>query len=299
MAIAKRIFLFLAVNILVMLTISFILNLLGVSNYYGRYTHGSSLDIKSLMVFCFVWGMAGAFISLLLSKKMAKWMMGVKVIDPSMATGSDRELVEIVHGLARRAALPQMPEVGIYESPEINAFATGPSRSNSLVAVSTGLLHRMDKNQIEGVLGHEVTHIANGDMVTMTLLQGIVNSFVMFFARIIAWAVSQNAREQSRYMIYYAVTMVLELVFLLLGAIVVATFSRYREFRADQGGARLAGRDKMIDALKGLQGTLNRLDAEHASFNAFKISGKPSRFIALFSSHPPLDERIQRLERNQ
>jgi heat shock protein HtpX len=203
----------------------------------------------------------------------------------------------MVHGLARRASLPEMPEVGIYESPEINAFATGPTRSNSLVAVSTGLLNRMDKNQLEGVLGHEITHIANGDMVTMTLLQGIVNSFVMFLARALAWALSQNTKEENRYVVYYATSFLLEIVFLILGSLVVATFSRWREFRADRGGANLAGRDKMIDALKALQGTLNRIDTEHAAFNSFKISGKPGGLLAWFASHPPLNERIARLER--
>ncbi len=299
MSFMKRIFLFLTVNILVMLTVSFILNFLGVSGYYKGYMGpNSSLDIQSLMIFCFVWGMAGAFISLMLSKVMAKWMMRIQIIDPASSTGSGRELVTIVHGLARKAGLTKMPEVGIYDSPEINAFATGPTRSNSLVAVSTGLLNRMNRDEIEGVLGHEVTHIANGDMVTMTLLQGIVNAFVMFLARIIAWAVSQNAREENRNMIYFAVTMVLELILLLLGSIVIAAFSRYREFRADQGGAQLAGREKMINALKSLQGTLNRIDTEHAALNSMKISGR-SKFISLFASHPALEERIKRLEQNR
>lgn len=293
MAWFKRIGLFLAVNVLVMVTISIVLNLLGVQ----PYIQAQGINYEQLMIFCLVWGMGGAFISLSISRIMAKMLMGVKVINPAQATGAQKEIVDMVHRFAKASGITTMPEVGIYDSPEINAFATGPTKNRSLVAVSTGLLNRMDRDQVEGVIGHEVAHIANGDMVTMTLVQGIINAFVMFLARVIAFAVSQNAKEESRPMIRFAVTMVLEIVLSILGAIVVAFFSRMREFRADAGGARLAGRDKMISALKGLQGTLNRIDNEQPAYATLKISGKPGGLMALLSTHPPLEERIKKLER--
>jgi heat shock protein HtpX len=294
----RRIFLFIAVNILVMLTITTLLRMLNVQPYLTAY----GLNYGSLAIFCLIWGMAGSIISLLLSKIMAKFMMGVQIIDPRSAHGNEAELVQTVHRLARAAGLGTMPEVGIYESPEVNAFATGPSRSNSLVAVSTGLLNRMDRSQVEGVLGHEVAHIANGDMVTMTLLQGIINAFVMFFSRVIAFAVSQalsSGRDREERGgspgIQFAVTFILEIVFSILGMMVVAWFSRLREFRADAGGARFAGRENMIGALRALQGTTALVDTQHQALETLKISGKASKFFALFSTHPPLEERIMRL----
>jgi heat shock protein HtpX len=294
----KRITLFVIVNILVMITISFILNLLGVGPYISRYSvGGQQLDYQNLMIFCLVWGMVGSFISLGLSRTMAKMFMRVQVINPSTATGPQKELVDMVHRFAKTSGITTMPEVGIYDSPEINAFATGPTKNRALVAVSTGLLNRMDRDQVEGVIGHEMAHISNGDMVTMTLLQGIINAFVMFIARVVAFALAQNAKEENRFMIRMAVTFLLEIVLSILGAMVVAYFSRLREFRADAGGARFAGREKMISALKGLQGTLNRIDNDHPSMASFKISGKPGGLMALLSTHPPLEERIQRLER--
>lgn len=225
---AKRIFLFLAVNFLVIITISIVLNVLGVRPYLRSY----GIDYQSLLVFCLVWGMGGAFISLGLSRVMAKMAMGVQVIDPNTADAGAQELLQIVGNLTRSANLP-MPEVGVYESPEVNAFATGPTKSRALVAVSSGLLHRMNRAEIEGVLGHEVTHIANGDMVTMTLLQGVVNAFVMFLARVIAFAVTQAMRgrddnEAPSWGIFFMVQMVLQVVFMIAGSMVVAWFSRYR-----------------------------------------------------------------------
>ncbi len=297
MAIVKRVFLFLAVNILVITTISIVLNVLGVKPYITQY----GLNYESLMVFCLVWGMGGAFISLMLSRIMAKWMMGVQVIDPQTRDPQARELVQTVHQLAKAARLPAMPEVGIYDSPEVNAFATGPSKSRSLVAVSTGLLQRMRKDQVQGVLGHEVAHIANGDMVTMTLIQGVVNAFVMFLARAIAFALTSagrrdDDREVSSPLAYYAVQFVLEMVFMILGSIVVAWFSRYREFRADKGGARLAGRENMIEALEGLRRTFELVDPQQQpAVQALKISSRPGGIMRLFSTHPPLEERIGRL----
>lgn len=300
MAMAKRITLFLVVNLLVVGVISFIAYFFNIQPYLT--SHG--LNYSSLAIFCLLWGMVGAFISLLLSKVMAKWMMGVTIIDPQSASSADRTLVQIIHTLSKKAGLPKMPEVGIYESPEVNAFATGPSRSNSLVAVSSGLLARLRQDEVEGVIGHEITHIANGDMVTMTLLQGVINAFVMFFARIIAFAVmnmfSKRDEESSEGIspLFYQLTVfALEMVFMVLGSLVIAAFSRYREFRADAGGARLAGPQKMINALSALQRTIKIQDPAHdqPAVQSFKISGRPGGFLSLFASHPPLDERIEAL----
>lgn len=188
----KRIGFFLLTNILIMTTISIVTTLLGSMGFSIR---AYGLDLTQLIVFCLMWGMAGSFISLLLSKMMAKWTMGVKVIDPKQASAPEMDVYRRVQSLAQRAHLP-MPEVGIYESPEVNAFATGPSKSSALVAVSTGLLNRMNAQELEGVLAHELSHVANGDMVTLTLIQGVVNSFAMFFSRIIAYIASNAVKEE-------------------------------------------------------------------------------------------------------
>jgi heat shock protein HtpX len=296
-AIAKRVLLFVAVNILVVLTISITLNLLGVRPYLNAY----GINYRALLIFCGVWGMGGAFISLGLSRVMAKWSMGVKVVDPATADPAARELVNTVHTLARGAGLPKMPEVGVYDSPEVNAFATGPTRSRALVAVSTGLLRRMGRQEVEGVLGHEITHVANGDMVTMTLVQGVINAFVMFFARAIAFAVVQAMRRDDDrgggWGMQYLITFVLEIILSLLGAMVVAAFSRWREFRADAGGARLAGRESMISALVALQRSAELVDTRQQALATLKIAGKRGGLALLFASHPPLEERIERLRR--
>jgi heat shock protein HtpX len=294
----KRIFLFIAVNILVVLTISITLNLLGVRPYLDA----NGIDYVSLLIFCGAFGFIGAFTSLALSRVMAKMLMGVKVIDPSRpGSTAERDLLSVVHRLAQKAGLPALPEVGIYESPEVNAFATGPTKSRALVAVSTGLLQRMDNTAVEGVLAHEITHVANGDMVTMTLLQGIVNTFVMFFARVGAWAVSQamSSRDNDRPspMINYFMVFAFEIVLSLLGSIVVAAYSRRREFRADKGGAWLAGREKMVHALKSLKSTLEVVDPRTSAVEAMKISGKSGGIMRLLASHPDLDVRIERLQR--
>lgn len=288
----KRVALFIAVNLLVVVSLSLALNVLGVRPYLTA----RGIDYGALMMFSLVWGMGGAFISLGMSRIMAKWAMGVQVIDPATARGDEARLVETVHRLARQAGLPALPEVGVYSSPEVNAFATGPTKARSLVAVSTGLLGRMTTRQVEGVLGHEVAHIANGDMVTMTLLQGVVNAFVLFAARVIAFFLTQNDKEEGRRTTQYLVTMVLEIVLSLLGAVVVASFSRRREFRADAGGAELAGRGSMIDALKALASASGRVSDEQPALATLKISGRPGGLLALLSTHPPLEERIARLE---
>ena len=290
----KRIFLFLAVNILILATLSVTMRLLGVGNYFSA----RGIDYQALMTFCLVWGMGGAFISLSLSRVMAKWMMGVVVIDPDTREHELAELVRMVHNLAKAAGLPKMPQVGYYPSPEVNAFATGPTKSRALVAVSAGLLERMDRVQLEGVLAHEIAHVANGDMVTMTLVQGIINAFVMFLARVIAFFLANRGRDsESSSAPSYLVIFLLEMALSVLGMVVVSAFSRRREYRADEGGAQLAGRDKMINALEGLQRTVAYADLTNKeSLATLKISGKPKGLFSLFATHPPLEERIARLK---
>lgn len=298
-SLAKRVILFIAVNALVIVTISIILSIFHIQPYLDR----SGINYSALMTFCLIWGMVGAFISLALSRIMAKWMMGVQVIDPNRASTQERQLLDAVYRLSRNAGLATMPEVGIYASPEVNAFATGPTRARSLVAVSSGLLNRMDSQEVEAVLAHEVTHISNGDMVTMTLLQGIINAFVMFFARIFAYAVmratsSQDNRNMSSSFMYNILVIVFQIVFMVLGTLIVAAFSRFREFRADAGGARLVGRDKMIQALRALERTEQIRDpkTDQPAFQAMKISDGKS-VLRWFATHPPLEARIARLEK--
>jgi heat shock protein HtpX len=289
---AKRLFLLFGVNILIVATLGITLTLLqsfGIIPPIGESYQG-------LFIFCLFWGTGGAFINLMISKFLAKKMMGVRILDPK---GSGSEIVQKVHALARRAGLETMPEVGVYESPEVNAFATGPSRSNSLVAVSSGLLNQMSAEETEGVLAHEVAHIANGDMVTMTLVQGVMNAFVMFAARVVASVINNAMRDEEGngglgFFAYFGVVMVLDVLFGILAAPVVAGFSRWREFRADNGGARLAGKDKMIAALEALQRNVERIDnsTDQKAFQSMKITNK-SGLAALFSTHPPLAQRIE------
>jgi heat shock protein HtpX len=298
MRIAKRIFVFASVNILIVVTLSVLLAVLGVSPRLG----GRELDVTQLAVFCLVWGFGASFISLALSRVMAKWMMGVKVISPQAASYAEREILDAVYGYSRAAGLQTMPEVGIYESPEVNAFATGPTRNRALVAVSTGLLDSMDREAVRGVIAHEVAHIANGDMVTMTLAQGAVNAFVMFLARIAAWFAGQFVEEEKRPMVQFGVTLALEIALGILGMLVVARVSRAREFRADAGGAKLAGSSRMIAALRSLQkiqaaGHPELVDDGRApALATLKISGKGGGFLKLFSTHPELSDRIHALE---
>jgi len=281
----KRILLFVATNILIMVTISLVVNLLGLGYYLTPY----GINWKALAVFCGIWGMTGAFISLALSRFIAKKSMGVQVIN----TNPNHPLVIMVDILRQRAGLP-MPEVGIYDSPEMNAFATGPTKKRSLIAVSSGLLNRMSKDELEGVLSHEISHIANGDMVTMTLIAGVVNSFAMFLSRVISYFVSLSVKEDVAYIVRFVLTIVLDILFSILGSIIVAFFSRSREFKADIGGAAISGKDKMIAALENLQRNFEPIDRRAASLDTLKISGK-SKFVALFSTHPALEKRIERL----
>jgi heat shock protein HtpX len=290
----KRIGFFFLTNILIMITISILVRVLGFNNYLTK----AGLDYTSLAGFCLIWGMAGSIISLFLSKTMAKMSMGVKEVSPN---GPYRGLYQTVQRLSKAAGIP-MPEVGIYESPEVNAFATGPSRSNALVAVSTGLLNQMNENEVDAVLGHEIAHVANGDMVTMTLIQGVVNAFGMFIARIIGYAasiaLSKSDEEESspNFLIQFIVTFVLEIIFSILGSMVVAYFSRLREFRADEGGAKFAGRQNMIAALERLKKySSGPVDDRGAALASLKISSSGG-FLSLFSTHPPLEDRIRALK---
>lgn len=288
----RRISLFVLTNVLVLVTISLALSVFqsvtGINLYSGQ--------MSGLLILCAFWGMGGAFISLWMSKFMAKNMMGVQIIDPESVAPQNREILNMVYNMATRAGLEKMPEVGIYESPDINAFATGPSRNNSLVALSTGLLQRMNRDEIEGVVGHEVAHIANGDMVTMTLIQGVVNAFVMFFARIAARIVASQFDEKAQGAIHFGLTILFDLVFGILGSMAVAYFSRIREFRADAGGADYAGKQKMIAGLRKLQSMFDQLEPDNGNMATMKISSRPAGIMAFFSTHPPLEERIRRLE---
>ena len=290
----KRIVLFLLTNLAVVLTLSVVVNLLGLD----RYVTGSGLDVGSLAMFCLVWGMGGAFISLQMSRFIAKRSTGMRLVDGQSGNADADWLYRTVEALTRKAGLP-MPEVGIYESGEVNAFATGPSRSKSLVAVSTGLLRSMERREVEGVLAHEVAHITNGDMVTMTLLQGVINAFVMFLARAVAFAIassgSRDGERRGNNGGSFLVMMVLQIVFGILGSMVTAWFSRQREFRADAGGATLAGRDNMISALRRLMTTHELVDTQQSALATLKISGARGWMVFL-STHPPLEQRIAALE---
>ena len=284
---AKRILLFLATNIAVVLTISIVLGI--IENVFGvRF----GADNASLAVFCFVWGMGGALFSLAISRWMAKRAMGVQLIDGNTGNPDADWLYRTVERLAAQANLPT-PEVGIYDSPELNAFATGPSKRRSLVAVSTGILRAMRRNELEAVLAHEVSHIGNGDMVTMTLLQGVMNAFVMFLARVIASVVASNRDERGSNGMYFLVRVVCEIVLGILGSIITAWFSRYREFRADAGGAQLSGASNMIAALQRLGEGRQIVDDRAPALASFKIAG--GGVMELFSTHPPLERRIQAL----
>jgi heat shock protein HtpX len=287
----KRILLFVVTNLAILVTLSVVLNLLGVAGYIRP---DGGVNHTALLAFAFVWGMGGAFISLLMSRVIAKMAMGVKLVDGRSGHAELDWLYETVSRIARQANLP-VPEVGYYESPEVNAFATGPSKRRSLVAVSSGLLRNMRRDEVEGVLAHEVAHIQNGDMVTMTLIQGVVNAFVLYLSRLVASIVRGVVDERNAMMVSFAVTIVLDIVLGILGMMIVAWFSRAREFRADAGAAALSGREKMIAALRRLQGTKQLVDNSEPALATLKISG--GRAMMLFSTHPPLEARIEALER--
>jgi heat shock protein HtpX len=286
----KRIFLFVVTNLAVMVVLSISMKLLGLDQALA----GTGFNTTAVLVMSGILGFGGAFISLALSKWMAKRSTGAQVIDTPRDT-TERWLVDTVRRQAQEAGIG-MPEVAIFDAPEVNAFATGMNRDNALVAVSSGLLRSMSREEAEAVLGHEVSHVANGDMVTLTLIQGVVNTFVFFFARVIGYFVDRVVLKNERgYGIgYFVTTLAAEMVLGILATMIVLWFSRQREFRADAGGARLAGREKMIAAL-------HRLKSAHedttlpAQMKAFGIRGGGNAMTRLFLSHPPLDERIAAL----
>lgn len=285
----KRIFLFLVTNLSIMLVLSISMSLLGV----GPYLDAKGLNLGTLLMFAGIMGMGGSFISLALSKWMAKRSVGAVVIE-SPQNASERWLVETVHRQAQQAGIG-LPEVAVYESPDVNAFATGMNRNNALVAVSTGLLQSMTREEAEAVLGHEVSHIANGDMVTLTLIQGVVNTFVIFFSRIIGHIVDRVVfkTERGQGPAFYVTMIVAELILGILASVIVMWFSRQREFHADHGGAQLAGRKAMISALQRLQAVHSNPLPEKMA--AFGINGGKSGLSRLFMTHPPLEERIAAL----
>jgi heat shock protein HtpX len=291
----KRIILFVLTNLAIMIMLSIVLSLLGVTGYLTV----DGLNYSALMVFSLVWGFGGAMISLAISRWVAKTAMGVQLVDGRTGHAELDWLFHAVEQLTRKAGLP-MPEVGVYDSAEVNAFATGPSKSRSLVAVSSGLLRSMSREEVEGVLAHEVSHIQNGDMVTMTLIQGVVNAFSIFFSRVIANIIRQLVDERISHLVFFVATIVFDIVFSLLGMMVVAWFSRAREFRADAGAATLSSRNNMIAALQRLRANQQLVDTSQPQLATMKISGARGGFLAgLLSTHPPLEARIEALQRPQ
>ncbi|MGG7605727.1 protease HtpX [Massilia sp. BKSP1R2A-1] len=287
----KRIVLFLATNLAVVLVVSLVLNLLGV----GRAVTGEGINVGALAVFSLVVGFTGSIISLLMSKPMAKWSTGARVIEQP-ATPTERWLVDTVRRLSERAGIG-MPEVAVYDG-EPNAFATGAFKNSALVAVSTGLLANMNQDEVEAVIGHEVAHIANGDMVTLTLIQGVVNTFVVFLARVVGFFVDKvlfRSEDRGPGIGYMVTVFVCEILFGILASIIVAWFSRQREFRADAGSARLLGSSvPMQHALARLGGLVP--GALPSSMAASGISGSGGGWGALFSTHPPMEQRIAALQ---
>ncbi|MGD0279438.1 MAG: protease HtpX [Smithella sp.] len=289
----KRILLFLATNIAVIFVLSIVVSVLGVGNFLDK----NGLNMTSLLIFAAVFGFGGSFISLAMSKWMAKRLMGAKVItNPTSA--AEIWLIDTVKRLAM-ASNVGMPEVAIFDSPSPNAFATGMSKNSALVAVSTGLLRSMNKEEIEAVLGHEMSHVTNGDMITLTLIQGVVNTFVIFLSRVVGFFVDRVIlkNEEGRGLGFFITTIVAQIVFGVLASIIVFWFSRKREFIADAGGAKLAGNQNMIAALERLkQGVAEPLPDQ---MSAFGINGKPSKhnFALMFMTHPPLDDRIEALKK--
>jgi heat shock protein HtpX len=289
----KRIVLYLATNVAILFVLSITLRILGIDRLLAQ--SGTGIDANGLLVFAAVIGFGGSFISLALSKWMAKQMTGAQVIvQPRNST--EAWLVETVTRQARAVGV-QTPEIAIYDSPDINAFATGMNRDNALVAVSTGLLQSMDRDEAEAVLGHEMSHVANGDMVTLALIQGVVNTFVIFLSRIVGHVVDRAVfrNEEGQGPAFFITTIVTQLLLSILATIIVMWFSRYREYRADAGGARVAGREKMISALERLKSSQEAHLPNQLA--AFGINGRlAGGFARLFMSHPPLDDRIAALK---
>ena len=291
----KRIFYFLVTNLAIVLVLSITMRLLGVE----PFLNANGLNLNSLLIFASVMGFGGAFISLAISKWSAKQMSGAVTID-NPKTPDEIWLIDIVKKQSQKVGI-QMPEVAIFDSPVVNAFATGMSRDSSLVAVSSGLLNMMTKDEAEAVIGHEMSHIANGDMVTLTLIQGVVNTFVLFFSRVIGYTVDKVVfkTKEGTGPAFFITMIISELLLGVLASIVVMWFSRQREYRADFGGGQLAGKQKMIAALQRLKVQYESSSALPKSIAAFGISGEQGMGLKeLFSTHPSLDDRIARLQQN-
>lgn len=295
-----RIGLFLLTNLAVIVVAGFILNLLGIT---AIWQSGQGLMLSPLLVMCFVVGMVGSLISLFMSKWIAKKTAGVHIIE-TPSNQAEQWLLQTVADLSQRAGI-KMPEVGIFYSSQSNAFATGWNKNDALVAVSSGLLERMTADEVRAVLGHEIGHVANGDMVTMSLVQGVVNTFVMFFSRVIGDIIDRNVfgrgDDDPPGLGYFVTTLVLDLVFGILANIIVMWFSRYREYRADEAGARLAGKQSMINALLRLQAEANMPDQMPAEMKAFAIAEGQQQgfsFAALFHSHPSIEQRVAALQQS-
>ncbi|HIG64587.1 MAG TPA: protease HtpX [Methyloprofundus sp.] len=286
-----RIFLFLATNVAIMVVISIVFSLLGLSGTLDA--NGADLNLNALLIMSAIIGMSGSFISLAMSKWSAKRGMGVHVIEQPQ-NNTEKWLVDLVARQAQRVGV-DMPEVGIFQTPDANAFATGMTKNSSLVAVSTGLLQSMSPDEVEAVVGHEMSHVANGDMVTMALMQGVVNTFVYFFASVIGHVVDRVVfkNERGHGMGYFIVQIIAQIALSFLASMLVMWFSRHREFKADAGGAKLAGREKMIAALRALQ-RAHEPEELPGQFAAFAINGGGVK--KLFMSHPPLEERIAALQ---
>lgn len=291
----KRVLLFLGTNLAIIVVASITLNLLGVGSFLDET--GTNLNLQALLIFCFIFGMAGSVISLLLSKKIAKWSMKVKMIDKPQ-NSTEEWLVRTVERQAKEAGIG-MPEVGIFDAQQANAFATGANRNKALVAVSSGMMQRFNRDEIEAVLGHEVGHVANGDMITLALIQGVVNTFVMFLARVIGFVVDRVVLKNERGLGigYFVTTIAAEIVLAILASTIVFWFSRRREFVADRDGARLGSRAGMINALQRLKAESQVPNQLPESMRAFGITGgKRSGLKALFMTHPPLEDRIAALQ---
>jgi len=288
----KRVFLFIVTNIAVLAVLYTVMSLLGVNTILDE--QGVGLDMGNLLVFCAVFGMGGSFISLAISKWMAKRMTGAQVIEQPR-NDAEAWLVQTVSHQAQARGIG-MPQVAIFPSESPNAFATGARKNSALVAVSTGLLRRMNRDEIEAVLAHEISHIANGDMVTLALVQGVVNTFVLFLSRLVGYFVDRVILKNERGLGigFFLTSLAAQIVFGILASTIVFWFSRQREFRADAGGAGLAGTNKMISALQSLKSVAEPQPLPE-QMAAFGISGGPGRFGRLFMSHPPLEERIERL----
>jgi len=290
----KRIVLFLATNIAILIVASITMSLLGVGSFLDE--SGTNLNLQALLVFCLIFGMGISLVSLLFSKKIAKWTTKVKIIDQPR---NEREqwLMRIVEEQSKEAGIG-MPEVGIFPAQQANAFATGANRNKALVAVSEGMMQRFDREEIRAVMGHEIGHVANGDMITLALIQGVINAFVMFLARIVGFAVDRVVlkNEQGLGIGYFITTIVAEIVLAFLASMIVFWFSRRREFVADRAGARLGSRQGMINALQRLRAESNVPNQLPDSMQAFGItSGKRKGLKALFTTHPPLEDRIAAL----